>query len=104
MSAPDADYVEFVEARQGVLRRIAYAVCRDDARAEDVLQEALVKLYLAWPRVRDEPSPDPYVRRIIVRADIDDRRRPWRRERPGLEGHDRAGRRSRGGRRAGRSA
>ena len=28
------------------------------------------------------------MRRIIVRADIDDRRRPWRRERAGLDGHD----------------
>jgi RNA polymerase sigma-70 factor (sigma-E family) len=87
--ARDAAYVEYVAARQAHLRRIAYAVCGDWHRADDILQTALTKLYLAWPRLRDDTTPDAYVRRIIVRTDIDDRRRPWRRERAGLEGHDR---------------
>lgn len=86
----DAAYVEYVAARQAHLRRIAYAVCGDWHRADDVLQTALIKLYLAWPRLRVDVEPDAYVRRIIVRAHIDERRRPWRRERSGLEGHDRA--------------
>ena len=75
MSAADEGYVEFVEARQATLRRIAYAVCRDDARAEDVLQEALVKLYLAWSRVQGSGREEAYARRIIVNADLDQRRR-----------------------------
>jgi RNA polymerase sigma-70 factor (sigma-E family) len=86
----DAAYVEYVAARQAHLRRIAYAVCGDWHRADDVLQTALTKLYLAWPRLHADVEPDAYVRRIIVRADIDDRRRPWRRERSGLAGYDRA--------------
>ena len=81
MRAYDDDYVEFVEARQAVLRRIAYAVCRDDARAEDVLQEALVKLYLAWPRVGGTGREEAYARRIVVNADLDQRRRPWHKRR-----------------------
>jgi len=81
MNDHDASYVEFVTTRQDRLRRIAYAVCGDANRAEDVLQEALVKLYLAWSRVRKEGSEEAYARRIIVRADLDDRRRPWRRRR-----------------------
>ncbi|SEB97202.1 RNA polymerase sigma-70 factor, sigma-E family [Nocardioides exalbidus] len=81
MSAADETYVEFVTARQAALRRIAYAVCRDDARAEDVLQEALVKLYLAWSRVQGTGREEAYVRRIIVNADLDQRRRPWHRRR-----------------------
>lgn len=94
MSTHDADYVEFVEARQPVLRRIAYAVCRDDARAEDVLQEALVKLYLAWPRVAGSGREEAYARRIIVNADLDQRRRPWHRHRSSvpIEQVDTAGR------------
>lgn len=84
MSAGDATYVEFVEARQATLRRIAYAVCRDDARAEDVLQEALVKLYLAWSRVQGTGREEAYARRIIVNADLDQRRRPWHRRRSGV--------------------
>ena len=86
----DAAYVEYVAARQAHLRRIAYAVCGDWHRADDVLQTALTKLYVAWPRLRADVEPDAYVRRIIVRAHIDEGRRPWRRERSGLDGHDRA--------------
>lgn len=77
----DAAYVEFVASHQDRLRRIAYAVCGDASRAEDVLQEALIKLYLAWPRIQREGREEAYARRIIVRADIDDRRRPWHRRR-----------------------
>jgi len=84
----DAAFTAFVAARQDHLRRIAVAVCGDPHRAEDVLQDALTKLYLAWPRVRRDGREEAYARRIIVRADLDDRRRPWRRERTSIEGHD----------------
>ena len=60
----DAAYAEFVSARQGHFRRVAYALCGDWDRAEDLLQVALVKLYLAWPRVRRTGSEDAYLRRI----------------------------------------
>jgi RNA polymerase sigma-70 factor (sigma-E family) len=87
----DAAYVEFVAARQAHLRRIAYAVCGNWHDADDLLQTALTKLYLAWPRVRRTGSEEAYVRRVIVRANIDaHRRRTARPERPGLDGHDRA--------------
>lgn len=85
-------YIEFVAARQAHLRRIAYAVCGDWHQADDLLQTALVKLYVAWPRLRDDGREEAYARQIIVRANIDEHRRPWRRERPGLDGQDRAGR------------
>ena len=86
----DREYVEFVAARQAHLRRIAYAVCGDWHRAEDLLQTALTKLYVAWPRLRRDGREEAYVRQIIVRADIDEHRRPWRRESAGLDGHDEA--------------
>jgi RNA polymerase sigma-70 factor (sigma-E family) len=77
----DAAYVEFVRARGPHLRRIAYACCGDWHRAEDVLQTALIKLYVAWPKVRHDGREEAYVRTIIVRANVDESRRPWRRER-----------------------
>lgn len=80
----ESEYVEFVTARQAHLRRIAYAISGDWHRADDLLQTALVKLYVAWPRVRRDGNPEAYLRRILVNADVDERRRPWRRERPGL--------------------
>jgi RNA polymerase sigma-70 factor (sigma-E family) len=78
----DATYVEFVAARQDHLRRIALAVTGDWHSADDVLQTALLKLYFAWPRIRADGNPEAYARRIIMRCDVDRRRRPWRRERP----------------------
>jgi RNA polymerase sigma-70 factor (sigma-E family) len=77
----DAAFSDFVAARQGHLRRIAYALCGDWHRAEDLLQTSLTKLYVAWPRIRHEGGEEAYVRQIMVRANIDESRRPWRRER-----------------------
>lgn len=69
---------------------MAYAICGDWQRADDLLQTALVKLYVAWPRLRARGNEEAYVRRIMVRANIDESRRPWRRESLGLDGLDRA--------------
>ena len=91
-SEDEASYVDFVQARQAHLRRIAYAVCGDWHRADDLLQTALVKLYVAWPRVHRDGREEAYARRIIVRANIDEQRRPSRRESSGLEGYDAAAR------------
>lgn len=78
----DAAFSDFVAARQTHLRRIAYALCGDWHRADDLLQTALTKLYVAWPRIQHEGGEEAYVRQIMVRANIDESRRPWRRERP----------------------
>src|SRR5689334_13204005 len=84
----EAAYVEFVTTRQDRLRRIAYAICGDWHQADDLLQTALVKLSVAWPRVRRDGREEAYVRQILVRAHIDEHRRPWQREQPGLLAHD----------------
>jgi len=86
----DAAYSEFVRARRGHLRRIAYAICGDWHRADDLVQTALVKLYVAWPRVQRDGREEAYVRTILVRANIDESRRPWRRETSGLTGPERS--------------
>jgi RNA polymerase sigma-70 factor (sigma-E family) len=85
----DAEFTDFVAARRTHLRRIAYAICGDWHQADDLLQIALTRLYRAWPRVRRDGREEAYARRIIVRANVDDRRRPWRRhEQAGLDGHE----------------
>lgn len=81
-------FVAYVDARRSYLRRVAYLVCGDWHAAEDLVQTALIKLYAAWPRIHTDGAEDAYVRRIIVRAHLDERRRPWRRERIGLDGVD----------------
>jgi RNA polymerase sigma-70 factor (sigma-E family) len=78
----DQDYVEFVEAAAGSLRRTAYLVCGDWHRADDVVQDALYKLYLSWAKVDRSGNPFAYARRVVVNAALDSGRRPWRREVP----------------------
>jgi RNA polymerase sigma-70 factor (sigma-E family) len=75
----DQDYTEFVLARVTSLRRTAFLLCGDWHRAEDLVQTALVRLYVAWPRIRAAGAPDAYVRKILVNAVIDESRRPFRR-------------------------
>jgi RNA polymerase sigma-70 factor (sigma-E family) len=77
----DEAFSAFVLARQGHLRAIAYSLCGDWHDADDLLQTALTKLYVAWPRVTRDGSPEAYVRRILVHVNIDDHRRRSRRVR-----------------------
>jgi RNA polymerase sigma-70 factor (sigma-E family) len=77
-------FVEYVAARRGKLYRTAYLICGDAHRAEDLVQIALAKAYVAWPRLERAGDVDAYVRRILVNAHVDETRRGWRRERPGL--------------------
>ncbi|MBM7788945.1 SigE family RNA polymerase sigma factor [Tenggerimyces flavus] len=67
----------YVAARQHALLRTAYLLTGDRHEAEDLVQTALTKTYLAWSRVRD---PDAYVRRAMVNVHISWWRRAWRRE------------------------
>ncbi|MFC7362594.1 SigE family RNA polymerase sigma factor [Nocardioides astragali] len=67
----EAAYTAFVLARQDHLRKVAYALCGDWHDADDLLQTALAKLYVAWPRVAKDGNPDAYVRRILVHTNID---------------------------------
>jgi len=85
-----AEFTDFVIARRTHLRHIAYGLCGDWNAADDLVQTALAKLYVAWPRVHKRGAEEAYARQIIVRAAIDESRRPWRRESPGLEGFDHA--------------
>jgi RNA polymerase sigma-70 factor (sigma-E family) len=68
-------FAELVEARSTALLRLAYAVVGDHQLAQDLLQEALVKVYVAWPRLRDTSAAEAYARRTIVTTAISWRRR-----------------------------
>ena len=86
----DAAFTEFVAARQAHLRRVAYAICGDRHLAEDLLQTAFTKLYVAWPRIRQQGTEEAYVRQILVRSHIDRSRRASSRELVGVEDWDQA--------------
>jgi RNA polymerase sigma-70 factor (sigma-E family) len=68
-------FAELVDARSTALLRLAYAVVGDHQLAQDLLQEALVKVYVAWPRLRDTSGAEAYARRTIVTTAISWRRR-----------------------------
>lgn len=76
----DEEFSTYVGQRRAQLFRTAWLLCGDPHRAEDVVQAALTRLYVAWPRVRRADSVDAYVRRAVVNAHLDEVRRPWRRE------------------------
>ena len=83
MSAADElAFRSYAAAQRAALRRTAYLLCGDWHKADDLVQTTLVKLYVAWPRMRSSDSPEGYTRRILVRCFLDERRRPWRRESP----------------------
>jgi len=83
MSDRDRAFAEYFAARAGVMRRTAFLLCGDWHRSEDLVQVAFAKLYVHWNRVARHEALDPYVRRVLIRAFIDDGRRGWwRRERP----------------------
>lgn len=76
----DVAFTSFVETRRSHLLRVAFALTGDRSAAEDLLQTALVKLYVAWPRLRRHEAAEAFVRTTMVRSNIDESRRPWRRE------------------------
>lgn len=81
----DAEFSDYVAGRRDRLRRTAYLLCGDAHRAEDIVQTALTKVYIAWSRVQRADSVDAYVRKVIVNTHLSEVRRPWRRERSGLD-------------------
>ncbi|SFP80399.1 RNA polymerase sigma-70 factor, sigma-E family [Amycolatopsis arida] len=75
----DGEFSQYFAARAHMLRSTAYLLCGDWHRAEDIAQTALVKLYVAWPRLSRHDALDAYARRVVVRTFLAENRRLWRR-------------------------
>jgi RNA polymerase sigma-70 factor (sigma-E family) len=58
----------YVAARSPALLRMAYLLTGSRADAEDLLQTALAKTYLAWDRIREREALDGYVRRVMANS------------------------------------
>lgn len=78
----EEEFREFVAARSGALLRTAYLLAGDWATAEDLLQTALTKTYLAWKRLGGIEAIEPYARRVMVNTSTSWWRRRWHGERP----------------------
>ena len=82
ISVRDEEFEAFVRRHRSWMVHTATTLTVGDVHlAEDVVQHALIKLYVAWPRVRTMNT-EAYARRVLVNTFIDERRRPFfRRER-----------------------
>lgn len=76
----DDDFVTFVDARSPALLLTARLLTAGDQHAaEDLVQTALEKAYVAWPRIQRMGAQEAYVRSIMTRAAIDRTRQRTRR-------------------------
>lgn len=78
----EEEFREFVAARSAALLRTAYLLAGDWATAEDLLQTALTKTYLAWRRLGEIEAVEPYARRVLINTATSWWRRRWHGERP----------------------
>ncbi|TDC66742.1 SigE family RNA polymerase sigma factor [Streptomyces hainanensis] len=70
-------FTSYVQARGPVLLRTARSLTSNPSDAEDLLQTALTKTYLAWERIEDHRALDGYVRRALLNT----RTSQWRKRR-----------------------
>ncbi|HWJ81143.1 MAG TPA: SigE family RNA polymerase sigma factor [Nocardioides sp.] len=81
-----AAFAEFVSTRSGALHRAAYLMVGDVGLAQDLVQEALTKTYVAWPRLRDAGNAEAYTRKVITNTAITwFRRKGWYGEQPAAD-------------------
>ena len=79
--ADDADFTAFVHAAWSPLYRTAFMLIGDRGLAEDLVQTALAKTYLAWGKIRDRGAAGVYARTVLVNTAASwFRKRGWRNE------------------------
>lgn len=82
MKRDEAAFVEFAAGARERLRRTAYLACGDWDRAADHVQEGLVRVYVAWPRLQRNGQEYAYARKAVMSALVDHHRRRSSTERP----------------------
>ncbi|GAA4202195.1 SigE family RNA polymerase sigma factor [Actinocatenispora rupis] len=76
-SSADESYADFVSRSWEGYLRVARLLTGDPHRAEELLQDCLVRLYARWRAVSRRGSPDAYLRRMLVNGNVS----WWRRRR-----------------------
>jgi RNA polymerase sigma-70 factor (sigma-E family) len=66
VTGKDVEFKEFFESEFRPLRRLGYLLTGDWAEAEDLAQEAMVRTYRAWSRIRERDRPGAYARSVLV--------------------------------------
>src|SRR4051812_48854364 len=89
-AATDAAFTEFAIASRARLRSTAYLLCGDWSRASDFVQEGLIRVYVAWPRLVRRGGELSYARKAVVSAFLDASRKRSSTEKPQAEQPDRS--------------
>lgn len=67
----DEEFTALARGSQPRLLRLACLLLLDRHEAEDLVQDALVRVYLSWRRIREKDKSEAYVRRTLVRLAVD---------------------------------
>lgn len=81
-SERDAGFAEFVRGAYASLLRTAVLLTGDRHAAEDLVQAALVRVYVRWNRSAAWESPQAYARKVVVNLFATWRKRRWNGEVP----------------------
>jgi RNA polymerase sigma-70 factor (sigma-E family) len=73
----DEEYTAYVSARLSWLHKVAVLLCHDDSRADDLVQTALVRLYVHWGKARTAGNLDGYSRTILLRTFLAEQKTAW---------------------------
>jgi RNA polymerase sigma-70 factor (sigma-E family) len=78
----DEEFRGWAQTNRPRLRQAAFLLCGDWFLADDLVQDCLIRIFDAWPRIGGGSDLTRYSRRVLVNLYLDHRRRPSRRERP----------------------
>jgi RNA polymerase sigma-70 factor (sigma-E family) len=75
---PDrSEFEAFLRQSAAGLLRLGNILTLDRAAAEDLAQETLIRVGLAWSRLRSDGNPVGYAQRTMVNLFLNERRRRW---------------------------
>lgn len=73
----EQEYAQYAAVALPRLRRIAYLLCQDWHRADDLTQNTLTRLYVHWRRARAAENLDAYVGEILLNVYLSEQRTHW---------------------------
>ncbi|MQY04265.1 SigE family RNA polymerase sigma factor [Actinomadura macrotermitis] len=73
----DEEYTAYMTARLPWLQRVAYLLCQDWDRADDLVQTTMTRLYVHWRRAGSVENVDGYARTVLLRVFLAEQRTAW---------------------------
>jgi RNA polymerase sigma-70 factor (sigma-E family) len=75
--ADEEEFAEYAANALPRLRRIAFLLCQDWHRADDLTQSTLTRLYLNWRRAKAADNLDAYLGAILMNVYLSEQRTSW---------------------------